>query len=133
MEHGTEHLAQQILDAALNGDGSQFLRLKRERAELQDLIEAQDLANKCAALKQKIQDLEQERNEFRREKLAYEAASLLAVDAWHEAQEREQAALQHCADINAKLYLASARIGTIDDQRRAADRELSKLTSESGE
>lgn len=132
MEFGTEQITEQILDAALSGDGAQVLRLRRERDEMREQIEVQELANRCAELKAKIQEFEQERDERRREKLAYEAASLIAVRDWREAQEREQTALQHCNEINSLLYLASARIGTLDEHRRVAQRELDQLINSVG-
>jgi chromosome segregation ATPase len=133
MEYGTtEQLTEQILDAALSGDGAQVLRLRRERAELHEQIEAQDLANRCAELKAKIQDLEQERDESKRERLAYEAAHLLAVESWKEARAKEETALAQCRGIDAQLYLASARIRTLDEQRRAAQRELDQLINNVG-
>jgi hypothetical protein len=127
MELRTEQITQRIERAAALGDGSQILRLSRERAELREQLAAQEFTARCAALKRRIDDLAQERDESKREKLAYEAAQLLAVAALDESKERVEFALVSCHDLDAKLFLASAQIQRLGNERRAAQAELSKL------
>jgi hypothetical protein len=123
----TEQISQRIERAAALGDGTQILNLRRERAELREQIAAREFTERCAALKRRIDDLAQERDESKREKLAYEAAQLLAVAALDDAKERVEFALVSCHDLDAKLFLASAQIQRLGNERRAAQAELSKL------
>ncbi len=123
----TEQISERIEQAAALGDGTQILTLRRERAELRELLAAQEFTARCAALKRRIDDLAQERDESKRERLAYEAAQLLAVAALDESKERVEFALVSCHDLDAKLFLASAQIQRLGNERRAAQAELSKL------
>jgi K+-transporting ATPase c subunit len=122
-----QDLSQRIERAAALGDGTQILNLRRERAELREQIAAREFTARCAALKRRIDELEQERDESKRERLAYEAAQLLAVAALDDAKERVEFALVSCHDLDAKLFLASAQIERLGNERRAAKAELSKL------
>jgi len=127
MELGTEHITERIERAAALGDGSQILRLRRERAELREQIEAREFTNRCAELKRRIEELEQERDESKRERLAYEAAQLLAAVALDDAKEKVEFALASCHDLDAKVFLASAQIERLGNERHAAQAELSQL------
>lgn len=129
MEHGTElpELTQQIEQAALAGDALSIRRLERELAELREQTETQAFADRCAELQATMRELEEERDELRRQRLALEAAQAFAVDALNEVREREQAAVEQCRDLDASIYLASARLDTVEEQRRSARTELSKL------
>jgi K+-transporting ATPase c subunit len=127
MELRTEQLTERIEQAAALGDGSQILRLRRERADLREQIEAQEFTERCAELKRRIEELERDGDESKREKLAYEAAQLLAAVALDEAKERVDFALASCHDLDAKVFLASAQIERFGNARHAAQAELSQL------
>jgi hypothetical protein len=123
----TEQISQRIERAAALGDGTQILNLRRERAELRELLAAREFTERCATLKRRIDELARDRDDSKRERLAYEAAQLLAVAALDDAKERVEFALASCHDLDAKLFLASAQIQRLGNERRAAQAELSKL------